>query len=679
MFRSPLSRVIALSLIAACVVPAYADEGLWTFDNFPSGEVKAIYGVDITRGWLDHVMKAAVRLPNGCSASLVSSTGLVLTNNHCVSECAQGLSGLGHDEYTDGFVAGDKRNEKRCSNLNAEVLTSVTDVTPRVTQVGAGLNGAALVKAHTAAIEEIEKKACSGDPITRCQVTEFYQGGQYKLFKYRKYDDVRLVFSPGVSASLFGGSEFPPYSFDAAFLRVYDKGNPAVTPDHLRWNSTAPRADEPVFVAGSPRISERQLTINQLQTERDMALPYELVQAAELIGRLVRFGEESGENKRASQYQLDDLRNHFSYIFDLQMSLSNESFFAKKVSEEADLRSKAGPAIETQMSAIAQAEQARRDQALAYQYVVDGPSSELFRYARILVRGAIERSKPSSERLPNYADRQLPLREQQLFDKKSVYAPFEELQLEFWLSGAGQYLGSDNQTLRLLLGSETPEELSSQLSQSKLGDETLRQQLWRGGLAAIQASSDPMIRYVLQIEPAARELQTKWEDTVTGPETRAAATIAQARFKSYRTSVYPDANRTLRLSYGKIKGLDYDGKSIGPFTTFGDLYQHATGNEAYRLNQRWVAAKSKLNPQTVLNMSTTNDGINGNSGSPLLNARGEVIGAFFGGNTFAMGGDYGYDPKLNRAVAVSAAAVMEVLVKIYAADDLSRELASTAN
>ena len=624
-------------------------------------------------------MKASVRLPNGCSASLVSSTGLVLTNNHCVSECAQGISDASHDYYTDGFVATGKWDEKRCSNLSAEVLISVTDVTPQVNHVGLGLDGAALLKAHKDAMEGIEKKECLGDPSNRCQVTEFYHGGQYKLFKYRNYDDVRLAFSPGASASLLGGNEFPPYNFDAAFLRVYDKGRPASTPDHLRWNSSAPRAGELVFVAGSPRVSERQLTVSQLQTERDMSLPYELIQAAELIGRLVRFGEESKENGGASEYQLYDLKNHYGYILDLQMALTNESFFAKKVNEENNLRSKAGPTVQAQFSAIAQAEQARRNEALAYQYLVNGPSSELFKYARILVRGAIERSKPSVERLSSYSDSQLPAREQQLFNHQTVYAPLEQLQLEFWLDAASQYLDAGNPTIAVLLGNEAPQELSARLSQSKLGDETLRQQLWKGGLAAIQASNDPMIRYVLQIEPATRASQTKWEDTVTGPETRAAGVIDQARFKIYGTSVYPDANRTLRLSYGKIEGLDYDGKSIGPFTTFGDLYQHATGHDPYRLDQRWLAAKSKLNPNTVLNMSTTNDGINGNSGSPLVNARGEVIGAFCGGNDFAMGGDYGYDPKLNRAVAVSAAAVMEVLVKVYADNNLARELEASAH
>jgi hypothetical protein len=270
-FRRSLACMTALSLIAACAMPADGDEGLWTFDSFPVGQVRALYGHNITKSWLDHVMKAAVRLPNGCSASLVSSTGLVLTNNHGVSECAQGISDASHDYYTDGFVAAEKWEEKRCSNVSAEVLISVTDVTPQVSHVGLGLEGAALVKADTDAMEAIEKKECLGDPSNRCQVTEFYHGGQYKLFKYRNYDDVRLAFSPGASASLFGGNEFPPYNFDAAFLRVYDKGRPASTPDHLRWNSSAPRAGELVFVAGSPRVSERQLTVSPLQTERDVA------------------------------------------------------------------------------------------------------------------------------------------------------------------------------------------------------------------------------------------------------------------------------------------------------------------------------------------------------------------------------------------------------------------------
>jgi hypothetical protein len=684
MLKGILMCTTAVMFMGACA-PACADEGIWTFDNFPAARVKATYGIDIDQRWLNHVMGAEVRLSNGCSASLVSSSGLVLTANHCISEWVQKLSGPGHDDYADGYVAVDERAEKAIASLSAEVLISITDVTPQVTEAGSRLSGDALSKTHKEAVDRLEKDSCSGDPANRCKVVEIYDGAEYKLYKYRKYDDLRLVFSPGVSAAQFGGDKFPPYTFDAGFVRLYQNGMPAQTPDHLKWDSSAPQPGDPVFVAGNPRRSERQLTISQLQTERDFSLPYALVQSAELIGRLSRFGEESAENKRAIQFELYDIQNYYKYTLDLLMTLSKESFFAAKSAEEADSRSKAGPAMQTQWATIAQAEQTRRSMALAYDDLTGGPSltggpaSEMFSYARTLVRGAIERSKPSSERLPGYADGQLPLLEQSLFDGQPVYAPLEQLQLEAWLARVREYLPTDDPTATLLLSSETPEEISARLSQSQLGDVNLRRQLWKGGLAAIQASTDPMISYVLHIDPAARAMRSKWQETVTGPEARAAGEIVRGRFKIYRTSLYPDADGTLRLSYGKIDRLIEDGKSVGPFTTFGSLYQNATGHGSYKLNPQWLAAETKLQPSTVLDMSTTNDTINGNSGSPMLNARGDVIGVFGGGNIFAMGGNYGYDSKLNRAYGLTTAAISEALVNVYGDANLAMELAASAD
>jgi hypothetical protein len=683
MIRFTFVYMIAIVLAGAITTQAWADEGFWTLDNFPAARVKAAYGVGIEGRWLDHIKGAEVRLSNGCSASLVSSTGLVLTANHCISEYVQRLSSPGQDDYNDGYVAADRREEKRADGLTADVLISIADVTARVLHAESGLSGDALVKARMEIISKLEKDGCYGDAASQCQVVDFYHGGQYKLYKYREYKDVRLVFSPGASAAGFGNKEFPPLKFDAAFVRLYQEGAPAQTPDHLKWDNSAPRAGELVFLAGNPRISERALTLSQLQTERDFSLPYELVQSAELIGRLTRFSEESAKNKLESQFELFDVTNFYRYDLDLLMILNNESFFAGKAAEEADLSSKAGPALQSQLSAIARAEQARRHLDLAYHDLVGGPSlsggpaSGLFSYARTLVRGAIERSKPPEERLPGYVDSQLPLREKSLTDGQPVYAPLEQLQLEDWLTRVREYLPPNDPTAMLLLEHESPEEIAAQLSQSKLGDVNLRRQLWEGGLTAIRASNDPMIQYMLRIEPAVGAMDAKWGETVTEPETGAAGIIAQARFRVYGTKLYPDANRTLRLSYGQIDGLTHDGESAEPFSTFGSLFQHATGHDPYKLNPRWLAAENNLNPSTVFDMSTTNDTINGNSGSPMMNSCGEVIGVFGGGNTFAMGGDYGYDPKLNRAYGVTAAAISEALEKVYGADILAKELAGS--
>lgn len=681
----------AMKYLLACTVlcgaPAYADEGMWTFDNFPAATVRARYGVDITPAWLDHVRNNAVRLSTGCSASIVSSNALVLTNNHCVAECAQDLSSAGHDYYTHGYTALNASEERKCAGMQAEILTSISDVTPQMTAAGKGLTGDALVKARTAVSSNIEKQNCPDTTHDRCQVVNLYHGGQYKLYKYRKYSDVRLIFSPGVQTAFFGGDpdnfNFPRYDLDSAFVRLYENGAPVKTPDHLKWNASPPRAGEPVFVAGNPGGTDRQLTMAQLATQRELTLPVTALRLSELRGRLLRFSEESPENRRIAQDLLFGLENSYKVYFGRLFTLNDDAFLAAKARDEAALR--ANPAAQRSLAAsgtpdpwatIAIAAQQMRNLYLPYTFVERGPTgSQLFSYAKSLVRAAAERQKPSAERLPGYADSQLPLLEKQVLDVVPVYPSLEQQTLEFWLSKAREYLTADDPNTKLLLGRDSPEALSARLATSRLGDAAVRKGLWDGGWAAVKASNDPMIQYVLRIDPEARRLLTDWNEKVEGPTTAASEALARARFAAFGTSVYPDATFTLRLSYGQIAGWNEKGRDVPPFTYFGGLYERATGMEPFKLDPRWVAAKNKLNPQTVFNISTTNDIIGGNSGSPLINARAEVIGAVFDGNIHSIGGDYGYDPANNRAVAVSAAAVSEALRKVYGANNIADELA----
>lgn len=682
-----LSALLAGSAMIMMASPASADEGMWTFDNFPIASVNKQYGTHLDQAWLDRVRGAAVRLSTGCSASVVSGEALVLTNNHCVAECAQDLSSKANDYYTHGYIAKGREEERKCAGMQAEILTSISDVTARVQAVGKGLAGDALVKARTAVTSTIEKDACGNDPRFRCQVVDLYHGGQFKLYKYRKYSDVRLVFSPGVQTAFFGGDpdnfNFPRYDLDSAFVRLYENGAPVATADHLKWNAAPPHAGEPVFVAGNPGGTDRQLTVPQLETQRDLQIPMTLVQFSELRGRLIRFGEESPENKRIAQDLLFGLENSYKVYFGRLFALNSGDLMTKKVKEQAALQArvkqvKLGADFGDPWAKISGAQNDLKSLYLPYRLVEGGPlGSDLFSYARSLVRAAAERQKPSAERLPGYADSQLPLLEKQVLDVKPVEASLEQQLLEFWLSKSREYLTADNPYTHLLLGRESPEDLSAALAQSKLGDPAVRKALWDGGWAAVQASSDPMIRYVLRIDPEARKLRTDWDNRVTGPIAAASQKIAKARFAAYGDKVYPDATFTLRLSYGKIDGWTYQGTTVPPFTYFKGLYERATGKPPFDLDERWVAAQNTLSPDTVFDISTTNDIIGGNSGSPLINANGEVIGAIFDGNIHSLGGDYGYDPALNRAVAVSAAAVSEALRKVYHADALANELSGS--
>ncbi|MCA1653141.1 MAG: S46 family peptidase [Sphingomicrobium sp.] len=681
-----LRTLTATTAIAAFAAPALADEGMWTFDNFPSAKVRAAYGVDVTPAWLDHVRNSAVRLSTGCSASVVSAEALVLTNNHCVAGCAQDLSSTANDYYTHGYVADRRQKEAKCPGMQAEILTSISDVTPRVTATGKGLTGDALVRARTAVSSTIEKEGCTDTATTRCQVVNLYHGGQYKLYKYRKYSDVRLVLSPGVQTAFFGGDpdnfNFPRYDLDSAFVRLYEDGAPVAAPDHLRWNATTPVAGQPVFVAGNPGGTDRQLTIAQLETQRDLTLPVTALQYSELRGRLIRFGEQSAENRRIAQDEMFGLENSYKVFYGRLMALNDPAFLATKRAEEAALkaripalRSKLGPNFGDPWQTIAKAQGELRSIYLARRQVETGPTgSDLFRYARALVRAAAERDKPSAERLPGYSDSALPLLQKTVLDVKPIHPELEQQLLEFWLSKTREYLGADDADTKLLLGRDSPESLSARLARSRLGDPAYRKALWDGGSAAIRASDDPMIRFVARIDPEARRLITAYNEKVEGPITDAAEKIARARFAAYGTNTYPDATFTLRLSYGKIAGWNERGTAVPPLTYTRGLWERATGEDPFKLDDRWLAARNTLNPNTVFNISTTNDIIGGNSGSPLINARGEVIGAVFDGNIHSLGGDYGYDPALNRGVAVSAAAVSEALRKVYRAPAVADEL-----
>jgi len=687
-FRLAAAASVILAFAAAPL--ARADEGMWTFDNFPSAKVKAAYGVTIDQAWLDHVRGAAVRLSSGCSASVVTGEGLVLTNNHCVADCAQALSAAGRDYFKDGYQVAARTEEKTCAGMQAEVLTQITDVTDAVLNAGKGQTGNALVRARTAVTSNLEKDACGADPKLRCEVVNLYHGGQYKLYKYRKYSDVRLVFSPGVPAAFFGGDpdnfNFPRYDLDCAFVRLYEGGQPVSTPDHLKWNAAAPRAGEPVFVAGNPGGTDRQLTASQLDFQRTLALPLVITQYSELRGRILRFGEESAEHKRIAGDLLFGLENSYKVYWGRLQALDDPAFMAAKRRDEADIKAKTkavsdklGPGFGDPWADIDKAEAAAQDLYIENRMIERGPSgSDLFSYARSLVRAAQERTKPSAERLPGYGDSQLPLLEKELLDARPVYPELEQLTLEFWLSKAREYMTADAPGTKLLLGKDSPETLSARLAASKLGDPAVRKALWDGGLKAVQASDDPLIQYMLKIDPEARRLRTAYDDKVNGPTTAATEKIAKARFAVYGTSLYPDATFTLRLSYGQIAGWTYRGVTVPPFTNFAGLYERATGQDPFELDPRWVAAKDRLNPATVFDISTTNDIIGGNSGSPLVNARGEVIGAIFDGNIHSLGGDYGYDPVLNRSVAVSTAAISEALRKVYGAEAIARELEGLA-
>ena len=646
--------MLAAAAAAAVAGTAYADEGMWTFDNFPSATVKAKYGVTIDQAWLDRVLLSAVRLSSGCSASVVTDKGLVLTNHHCVRDCAQNLSTSKVDYVQEGFSSAAMSDEKLCPGMQAEILTTISDVTTRVTAAGAGRTGQDFVKARDGEIAAVEKEGCAGKEANyRCQVITLYQGGQYKLYTYRKYSDVRLVFAPEQQTAFFGGDpdnfNFPRYDLDCSFVRLYDNNQPVSTPNHLQWSVAAPKAGDPVFIAGNPGSTQRLLTAEQLETLRDVAIPDTLILLSELRGRLIRFSEESPENARNANEDLFGVENSFKAYHGEEEALVDPALINAKLKSDQELRArvmknaKLKADIGDPWTDIARAQVDRRALFQAYTYMEAraGVFSDLFGYGRALVRAAQERAKPNGDRLPGYTDSQLPLLEKRVLDNTPVYQPLEQAMLVFWLTKLREHLTADAAGTKTFLGKESPEVLAARLSKSRLADADYRKKLWDGGLAAIQASDDPMIQYVLATDPASRAVRTEYENRVTGPTDRAAEKIAKARFAIYGTSAYPDATFSLRLSYGKVEGWNENGTSVEPFTYFSGLWNRATGQDPFALAPKWVDAQNKVNPNTVFDFTSNNDIIGGNSGSPVINAQGQVVGAVFDGNIHSLGGAFG--------------------------------------
>jgi hypothetical protein len=671
---------MAFAAIAALPVSAaQADEGMWTFEAFPAAKMKADYGWAPDQAWLDHVRAAAVRLTGGCSASFVSNEGLILTNHHCVIGCLQNLSTPKSDLIATGYSAGTRARERLCPGQQAEVVTSIGDVTPQVKAAIGSTVGEAAVKARDARIADIEKAGCPDTTTSRCQVVKLYGGGEYKLYTYRKYSDVRIVWAPEFQAAFFGGDpdnfNFPRYALDASFLRAYENGKPVATPDHLQFNPRAPVDGEATFVVGNPGSTQRLATMDQLAFSRELQLPITLATYAELRGRLLSAMAGSPVKAREGQDELFGVENSLKVYIGRTNALNDPAFMKTLADAEAALRARSAgnPAIGDPWGDIARADRAYRDFYIAYRFT--NPSGDLYGYARNLVRAAEERTKPNSERLPGYTDSALPLLEKQMLDPKPIHPWLDELQFEWSLSKAREYLGADDPDTRLMLGKESPEGLATRLvNGTRLASPAVRKALWDGGKAAIAASKDPMIVYARKLDARQRALQQLYNERYDAPVTAAQAKLSQARFAAYGNALYPDATFTLRISYGKVLGWIERGQPVPTRTTIAGAFDRATGAQPFKLANAFTANAARIDRSVVYDFVTTNDIIGGNSGSPVLDRAGTVIGAAFDGNIHSMGGNYGYDAQLNRTVVVSMAAVEEALKHIYPAPALLAEL-----
>jgi hypothetical protein len=691
-----LTRNIILFALCAIWVPfSHADEGMWLFNNPPYKTLQDKYHFQPTAAWLEHLQKSSVRFNNGGSGSFVSADGLVMTNHHVGADCLQKISSNDKDYVKSGFEARTQSEEPKCVDLELNVLISIEDVTNRVAgSVTSGMDSADAEKARRAAINGIEKESRDKTGL-RSNVITLYNGGLYHLYRYKRYTDVRLVFAPQKSVAFFGGDpdnfEYPRYDLDICFFRVYEN-NQAVHAEHfLKWSEAGAAEGDLIFVSGNPGRTERLDTVAHLEYQRDLVVPGRLNLLRRLEVLLKNYADRSVENARRAEDELFGVENSRKAYLGMLAGLQDPAILDKKreaekslrnaVSKDPKLQQAYGDAWDQVAASLKTLVKIREE----YNLIGYGPSkraqafnSDLFDIAMTLVRLADESRKPNTERLREYSESGLDSLKLELFSEAPIYDDFETVKLADSLGMMVEVMGADNELVKKVLAGKSPRDRAVELIRgTKLKDVSVRKQLADGGQKAVESSSDPMIELAKLIDQPARRIRQTFEQQVDEPQRQAYGKIANARFAVYGSSVYPDATFTLRLAFGEAKGYVEAGQKIPWCTYMGGTFDHADAHqnkEPFELPAIWRERKGKLNPSTPFNFVSTADITGGNSGSPVVNREGELVGIIFDGNIQSLVLDYIYSDQEARAVAVHSAGILEALRKVYAADRLVGEL-----
>ncbi len=686
--------VLLLSLLAFGLGTfSYADEGMWLFNAFPKDKVQAKYGWAPDQAWLDHVRLSSARAPNG-SSSFVSADGLIFTNHHIAQGCIHDLSTGGKDYMKDGFYAATQAEEAKCPGMEFLVLQGIEDVTAKVNgAVQPNMSTSDAGKAQRQTMAALEKQCSSGD--IRCDVVTLYSGAMYNLYKYKKYDDIRLVFAPEFSIAFFGGDpdnfEYPRYDLDISFFRAYENGKPASTPNFLKWQPNGASEGELTFVSGHPGRTGRLLTMDQMGFLRDYQFPLQLESYKRRIDVLKKFSAQSPENEREAQSDMFGLQNSQKAVTGYLGGLTDKDLMAGKAADEKNLQQfvNGDPTRKQEFgdpwSQISKAVDVQKQtyKQLLYLDAMGGFRGDLARYARMIVRSAEQKQKPNNERIRQYTDSQLPTLETQLFSTAPIYKNLDQVLLAESLGEMRDVLGADNPDVQKALAGKSPEQRATDaIAGTKLDDVAYRKQLYAGGAAAVNASTDPMIVMMRDVEPDAAAIHERDEDQVQAVLRQSGGQIGKALFAQKGLSVPPDATFTLRLSYGPVEGYKLDGKDVAWFTTMGGAYEHAAEHGSkppYELPESWIKSKSAINLKTVYDTVSTSDIIGGNSGSPVINKAGEVVGIIFDGNIQSLAWNFAYTDKVARAVEVDSRSITESLKDIYHANALLTELGVPAN
>jgi len=684
-----------LALCLACALPVLrAEEGMWTFDNLPHKALKAQYAFEPGQAWLDKLRLASLRFPGG-SGAFVSAEGLVLTNHHVVRGYVQRLSTREQDLLKEGFVAANREAEKKVPGLELLMLVSQENITERVAQAARQVKHEA--EALRAREREIQKARLELSTKTKLSVepVTLYQGGEVWLYAYRRFTDVRLVMAPELAVARFGGDHdnftYPRHHLDFSLVRVYENGQPYRPEAFLPWSRTGLKAGELALVSGHPGTTNRLWTLAQMAYARDLATPLQIASMERRRAMLEAFAQRSFEARTLVGGQIYGIDNGLKATRGYLAALKDAE--AMKAVEKAETELRARVAKDPKLRALAGQSWAQVQKALAEsrklaveQVAVNTRGSELLGIALHLVRLPVETPKPEAKRLPEYAEASLAALKTRLTQARptSFSADLETHLLSEGLKEAQFLLGKGHPFVQAMLGGRSPETVAKEaLAGSKLQDPAEVKRLLEGGAAALAASTDPMLVLARKLDPLQRKLRERSERLVEGPLREHATRIARARFALLGKDSYPDATFTLRLSYGTVKDYPANGTLIQPFTTLLGLFDRYEGwggatfnldRDTWRLPARWVERKNRLDLRTPYNFITTNDIIGGNSGSPVVDRKGEVVGLAFDGNLESLGGRYYYEGRTNRTVCVDARAIPEVLTKIYDAQHLVNEL-----
>ncbi|MBA3881229.1 MAG: S46 family peptidase [Chthoniobacterales bacterium] len=698
-FHSSRRLVICSLMSTALAATAFGDEGMWLFNNPPLQQFKEKYQFEPTPQWLDHLQKSSVRFNSGGSGSFVSADGLVITNHHVGLDTLQKISSEKNNYVRDGFYAKSRAEEPKATDLELNVLMSIEDVTERVNAgVQPGLSGEEASKARGNVIAQIEKESKDKTGL-RSDVVTLYQGGVYNLYRYKRYDDVRLVFAPEEQIAFYGGDpdnfEYPRFDLDICIFRAYENGQPAKIEHFLKWNTTGPADGELTFVSGHPGRTDRQLTVSELAEARDVEVPYLLSMYNRREVLLGAFGARSFENARRVQQDRRGVENNRKRYDGYLAALLDPEVWSAIDQREQRLRDamNSKPEFKGMIAAYDRIKQAQADTAKVlpvYHYFETNRGragatyraprafySNLFKYARRLLRAGEERAKPNGERFPEYRDSNRESLELDFFSTEPVHPDVEQVTLADSLTDMATAFGFEDPLVRQVLAGKSPADRAAELvTGTKLGDPAFRRQLYSGDPPAIASANDPMLELARLVDAPARAARKTFE-AQDETKQQAYAEIAKARFAIEGTSSYPDATFTLRLSYGPVLGYEENGKQIAPLTTFAGLYQRAAEHNnqpPFDLPKRWIERKGKLNMSTPFNFVSTADIIGGNSGSPVTNKANEFVGIIFDGNIQSLVLDCIYAEKQARAVSVDSAAISEALRKIYDAGALADEI-----